>query len=104
MPNLTVNVTDELLKQSKIYASEHRTTLSNIVRNNLIDLTKINKTILEKYADGSLSSKDAVNSLNLDSKEELFKLVCASGLEIYHIENNLAEKMANNALLLTGLK
>jgi len=104
MPNLTVNVTPELLKQAKLYASQHNTTLSDLVRSNLAELTKTDKTVLEKFADGSVSSEDARALLNFKNKDELFHAICSGGLAIYHISRDKAEKMANDAILLAELK
>jgi len=103
MPNLTVSVTPELLREAKIYASQHNTNLSDIVRGYLIQLTQTNKTILAKYADGSISSAEAQDLLNLKNKGELFHAVCSAGLGIYHIDKEKAEKMANGALVLARL-
>jgi len=58
------------------------------------------KTVLKKYAAGSVSSEDAYESLNLNNKEDLFYLVCAAGLTIYHIDRDKAESMADTAILL----
>lgn len=104
MPNLTVNVTPELLRQAKVYASQNGTTLSDIVRKNLADLTKRNRSVVERYAAGSISSSEGQQELGLDSKDQFFAKVCGSGLSLYHLDRTKADQLATEALILIGAR
>lgn len=104
MPNLTVNITPELLRQAKVYASQNNTTLSEIVRGRLLEVTRANRSTIEKYSDGSISSSEGQQALGLNSKEEFFQEVCRSGHNLYHLNREKAEQLANGALALTGVR
>lgn len=104
MPNLTVNVTPELLRQAKVYASQNGTTLSDIVRKNLADLTRRNRSVVERYAVGSISSSEGQQELGLDSKDQFFANVCGSGLSLYHLDRIRADQLATEALILIGAR
>ncbi|MFM7295032.1 MAG: hypothetical protein ACKO1K_09525 [Burkholderiales bacterium] len=104
MPNLTVNVAPELLRQAKVYASQNSTTLSDIVRRNLVDLTRTNRSTAERYADGSISSAEGQRELGLDSKDQFFEEVCGSGHSLYHLDRAKADQLATEALVITGAR
>lgn len=104
MPNLTVNIAPELLRQAKLYAAQNNTTLSNIVRSKLLDVTKSQRTVIEKYTEGAISSTEAQQALGLKTKQEFFRAVCKSGKPLYHINRDKADQQAHEALVLCGLR
>lgn len=104
MPNITVNVTPELLRQAKIYASKNNTTLSNIVRDKLNEVTRSEQSAIEKYAQGLITSSEGQQALNLATREEFFHEVCRAGHQLYHIPREQAERLANEALIATGIR
>lgn len=104
MPNLTVNVAPELLRQVKVYASQNSTTISDIVRRNLVALTRTNRSTVERYADGSMSSAEGQRELGLDSKDQFFAKVCGSGQSLYHLDRAKADQLAAEALILIGAR
>lgn len=102
MPNLTVNIDPELLRQAKVYASQHGTTLSDLVRKNFLEITKSDRSIIERYVDGGISSADAQQALGLRTKQDFFAEVCRSGHQLYHLKREKAEQLANAAIALIG--
>lgn len=81
MKNVTLAVDEEILRAAKIYAAAHDTSVSQLVRDYLAELTGLAApkgdeatTILQRYSQGHLGRRGALEALGVDYGTLLLEL------------------------------
>jgi plasmid stability protein len=100
MAHLTINIDDRLLRASKVFAAEHGTSISKLVRTHLSELTGMapNSTTadpLELFSRGAIGRKDAMSALGVDYGA-LIDLLVERGLSLPSLPDDELERMADD--------
>jgi hypothetical protein len=99
MPTLSIAMNESLFQATKAYANQHATSISQIVRNHLAQLTSIKPTTeietLERFSGGEIGRLEAMKTLHIDYSTLLERLG-QQGLSLPTLPADELEQMVNN--------
>lgn len=97
MSNLTVNIDPALLKKAKIYAAKNDTTLSDLVRKRLVEITASEDSVAERCSAGKVKLREGATIENMGLNEFIGE-VARTKNGLYRIPQDDAEAAAKTIL------